>query len=333
MSHLQLGRALDYQHAIDSYASRNRDLHRYELSNDDWDSISMVTSWLKSFHTATTQMSTTKVPMLSTTHAIFRGLQDDIKDILRHLPAAVSPSLKSGLVDAHMKLSDYYHKYDESPFYTWAACKRLSHCFLYPLTDYFLVLDPRISYEGMKLDYASDPMLSEYLESSKKDLYAYYETHYANKHNPPSQVSAPQAVASSFTAPSHSPQKNFTARFHRKAATTLNELEEFFKLPPKDFETCNPIHWWMGRRAQFPNLFWFACDLLCIPGASLSQCQFIFTEASSGSAVAVEWVFSGGCDTISLRRASLHPETIKVLMLVKKKLHLVRAQCTAALHK
>ena len=83
----------------------------------------MVTSWLKSFHAATTQMSTTKVLMLSTTHAIFHGLQDDIKDIIHSLLASVSPSIKFGLIDAHMKLSDYYHKYDESPFYTWAACK------------------------------------------------------------------------------------------------------------------------------------------------------------------------------------------------------------------
>jgi hypothetical protein len=67
-------------------------------------------------------MSTTKVPMLSTTHAIFRGLQEDIKEILRNLPTSVSPGIKQGLIDAHTKLSDYYHKYDESPFYTWAAC-------------------------------------------------------------------------------------------------------------------------------------------------------------------------------------------------------------------
>lgn len=50
-----------------------------------------------------------------------------------------------------------------------------------------------------------------------------------------------------------------------------------------------------------------------------------------GSAVAVERVFSGGRDTISLRRASLHPETIRVLMLVKKRLHLTRAHVTRSL--
>ena len=66
-------------------------------------------------------MSTTKVPMLSTVHAVFRGLQDDLKEILRNLPNSVSPHVKRGLTDAHRKLSDYYYKYDESPFYTWAA--------------------------------------------------------------------------------------------------------------------------------------------------------------------------------------------------------------------
>ena len=71
-------------------------------------------------------MSATKTPMLSTTHAVFRGLQDDLKSILRDLPLSVPLSIKKGLTDAHRKLSDYYYKYDESPFYTWAACTLLA---------------------------------------------------------------------------------------------------------------------------------------------------------------------------------------------------------------
>ena len=43
-----------------------------------------------------------------------------------------------------------------------------------------------------------------------------------------------------------------------------------------------------------------------------------------GSAVAVERIFSGGRDTISLRRASLSAETIRTLMLVKQRLLLTR---------
>jgi len=118
-----VGRALDYRNTIDSFVSRNKDLHALELSNANWESIKLVASWLKSFRFATTEMSTTKSPMLSTTHAIFRGLQDEIKDILRSLPNSVSPKIKLGLTDVHRKLSDYYYQYDASPFYTWAACK------------------------------------------------------------------------------------------------------------------------------------------------------------------------------------------------------------------
>ncbi|KAF8801337.1 hypothetical protein BYT27DRAFT_7115381, partial [Phlegmacium glaucopus] len=112
---------LDYHDTIDSFVSRNKDLHAFELSKTDWESIRLMTSWLKSFQAATTEMSTTKIPMLSTTHAIFRGLQDDIKNILCNLPDSVSPNIKVGLTDAHRKLSDYYYQYNVSPFYTWAA--------------------------------------------------------------------------------------------------------------------------------------------------------------------------------------------------------------------
>ena len=50
----------------------------FELSNTNWESIKLVTLWLKSFQAAMTEMSATKVPMLLMTHAIFQGLQDDL---------------------------------------------------------------------------------------------------------------------------------------------------------------------------------------------------------------------------------------------------------------
>ena len=81
----------------------------------------------------------------------------------------------------------------------------------------------------------------------------------------------------------------------------------------------------------------FTPFLFITPGTCLAQPLIIESFSTnivvSGSAVAVECVFSGGRDTISLWRASLWPETIKVLMLVKKKLHLARAQATAALQR
>jgi len=125
---LLLGRALDNRKSIDTFVLCYKDIRPFELSDDEWRAISLVTSWLKSFRSATTQMSATKTPMLSTTHAIFRGLQGDLQDILRSLPDTAAPELKKGLTDAHLKLSDYYYKFDESPYYLWSARKYSFYC-------------------------------------------------------------------------------------------------------------------------------------------------------------------------------------------------------------
>jgi len=118
-----LGCALDYRPIVDSFAHVHRDLWQYSLSNEEWEAIELVAEWLKSFRAATTQMSATRTPMLSTMHAVFRGLQEDIHKILSDLPDTASPSLKKGLMDAHLKLSDYYYKIDASPFYLWSSHK------------------------------------------------------------------------------------------------------------------------------------------------------------------------------------------------------------------
>jgi hypothetical protein len=120
---LSLGCALDNHESIETFVLHYKDIRPFELSEDEWSGIELVTNWLKSFQSATTQMSATKTPMLSTTHAIFHGLQGDLQDILRSLPETAAPELKKGLTNAHLKLSDYYYKFDESPYYLWSARK------------------------------------------------------------------------------------------------------------------------------------------------------------------------------------------------------------------
>jgi hypothetical protein len=42
------------------------------------------------------------------------------------------------------------------------------------------VLDPQISYEGMKIDFANNMMLSKHLEESKSNLFIYFHDNYAH---------------------------------------------------------------------------------------------------------------------------------------------------------
>lgn len=115
------GRALDYKHTINDFVAKNRELRQYELTSEDWFSIQLVCGWLKAYRSATLQMSTTKHSMLSSTQAIFRGLQESLKDSLIGLPSSAPLRLKDSLINAHQKLSDYFTKFDESPYYVWSS--------------------------------------------------------------------------------------------------------------------------------------------------------------------------------------------------------------------
>ncbi|KAJ7760676.1 hypothetical protein DFH07DRAFT_740601 [Mycena maculata] len=126
MANQPVGRALDYRKAISGYVAENDDLTQYALTPTEWAALKQVCDWLEAYREATTQMSTTKQPMLSTTHAVFRWLQDHLKKIIKNLPTTSDNALREGLTQAHLKLSDYYTKFDESRYYSWATRLSLS---------------------------------------------------------------------------------------------------------------------------------------------------------------------------------------------------------------
>jgi len=118
---LYAGHALDYRKVINDFVAKTKDLRKFELTPEDWSAIELVCHWLKAFCSATTQMSTTKRSMLSSTQAIFRGLQESLQDSLRTLPNNAPSRLKNSLIKSHRKLSDYYTKFDDSPYYIWSS--------------------------------------------------------------------------------------------------------------------------------------------------------------------------------------------------------------------
>ncbi|KAF5310636.1 hypothetical protein D9619_008095 [Psilocybe cf. subviscida] len=230
--HQMMSRPLEFKEDIDTFSQRFKDLHASELSERDWNAIKLVAQWLHAFREATTQMSSTTKPMLSTTHAVFCGLQDELRSTISTLPNDVDPQIRTRLINAHRKLSDYYHTFDQSPFYTWAG-----------------ILDPRIMYSGLKDDYANDSLLLDYLESAKSELSLHYTLYYAHTStDPPKQSSSSSTSSTSTSLQASSTKFNFTARYKRRYRQTTNELKEYLKLQPEDFDMCNPFEWWLGRR-------------------------------------------------------------------------------------
>ena len=180
-------------------------------------------------------------------------------------------------------------------------------------------------YSGLKDDYKDDLTLLSYLNNAKQLLTTHFHQFYANK----VQLSKQNLSNDSSTGSASSGRTkfDFTARYSKKERLTYDELDEYLKLHPENFDSCCPFQWWQGRRAQFPNLYRLATDVLSIPGKisiSFFFCGLAHWVKCLGSAVAVERIFSVGRDTISLRRASLQPNTIRILMIAKHRLHLAR---------
>lgn len=105
----------------------------------------------------------------------------------------------------------------------------------------------------MKADYDDDPTISDHLEYSRSSLFDYFNRNYA-KADDHTLSSASSSPVTSLPIVG-SPQKSFTAQYCRKDKSSINELEEYFKLPAEDFDTCNPIHWWMGQRSNSQTSF------------------------------------------------------------------------------
>ena len=79
------------------------------------------------------------------------------------------------------------------------------------------------------------------------------------------------AVSSRNSSSLGSPEKvNFTSHYQLKDRVDVDELEEYFKQPREDFDSCKPLKWWLGRRSQFPNTYRLVCDVFSIPGMSFS---------------------------------------------------------------
>jgi hypothetical protein len=125
-------------------------------------------------------------------------------------------------------------------------------------------------YSGLKDDYKDDLTLSSYLDGAKDGLATHFHQFYANRTQ--SSKLSPSNNNPTGSTSTTTTKFDFTARYSKKERQTLDELEEYLKLYPEDFESCCPFKWWLGRKAQFPNLYRLATDILSIPGKIYISC-------------------------------------------------------------
>jgi hypothetical protein len=81
-----------------------------------------------------------------------------------------------------------------------------------------LVLDSRISYEGLKQDYESDSTLLQSLENAKDELYTEYITHYAKSSSP---VSPGDTATSTTTTPTSPSKFDFLGQYKRRRVSSI----------------------------------------------------------------------------------------------------------------
>jgi hypothetical protein len=132
---------------------------------------------------------------------------------------------------------------------------------------YFAVLDPRITFGGLRQAYTDDIDMTADLLKSQAEFRKYFLATYASD----SARLAQERTSSSSSRP---PALNrFFARFTAAGGSAPSqgpeaELDALFQLRAESIETCpDPVQWWGVHRARFPLLSRLARDILSIPGS------------------------------------------------------------------
>ncbi|KAJ7687904.1 hypothetical protein B0H17DRAFT_1135918 [Mycena rosella] len=125
----------------------------------------------------------------------FLRFQDNLRLSIHKLPLSPPSALWNGLIEAHRKLSDYYDKSGESPYYMWAA--RLKH------------------------DFRHDDDLLNDLEDAKTKLDEYFRRNYTDtvSSTPVQSTSSPRVQSTSCIQSSL--QKGFTERYRMQPSITV----------------------------------------------------------------------------------------------------------------
>ncbi|KAH8930626.1 hypothetical protein BT69DRAFT_1188513, partial [Atractiella rhizophila] len=107
-----------FRSVVDHFAQYySQDLKGVRLSEEDWDAIKLVLSWLEEFAEVTALMSSASDVTISSVVLIFLSLFEKLEEAFASLPLRTRKKVKDGLSKAHQKLAKYYDKSDAFPYY------------------------------------------------------------------------------------------------------------------------------------------------------------------------------------------------------------------------
>ena len=105
------------------------------------------------------------------------------------------------------------------------------------MTTFFAVLDPQITYNGLKTNFANDLTLFDNLQKSKQALHESYNMYYALRMQPLEGTS----TATASQASSSFGQIDFTACYDLMETEVIDKLDAFYEVKHQKFKSCNPL--------------------------------------------------------------------------------------------
>jgi hypothetical protein len=233
---LMLERALELRGPLGDVATLDKDLHAYQITDEEWSMLETVCDLLKMFKRATDCLSGSTYPTLNAAIPVYNYLMDMIEDFMEtHRESAVLVEAARAAWD---KLSTYYSK-SEAAVYAVAT-----------------VIDP-----SLKLDYhRRNEWEDEYIKAARGHLGRVFGTYWV-----------PAAQSRPVDSPGD-PESDFNWRqfinrtMKRPRIAEKDELGAYLASPPAEFD-ADALQWWKANAKAYPRLAEVARDYLAIPAS------------------------------------------------------------------
>jgi len=301
-------RALELRKPLDKMTELDADLHRYKLTDGEWNLLKRIRKFFRLFKTTSNQLCAAGYPTLAIAVPAYNFLMDSLENYRD--ASSTSDAIKAATNAAIDKLKEYYTGVRAGArAKAGAKAKDEDGTDVYAIEVYAVatILDPHFKLQY----YRNNGWKQEWIDKVK----AAFDKAYARYRPPP----APDARENTPTELDDDDDGDVDVEgmrpmeyFYKHWPTVeRDELGEYLSAPLVTSST-DTLQWWKANAGAYPCLAEMARDYLAIPATS----------------VPVERVFSGGTDLDQPKRESLDKETIRRCMCLKYWLKLLM-QCGA----